>query len=687
MTELFKDFKKLNGDSDDFVKSIVSSRSGLSNPVPSSGTNDNADDSAGNDSFEVVKSYQTGSKLTALYVGDLDKDVTEEKLYKFFDKFKSLSSVKICYHPQTKLSLGYGYVNFDSQEEANRAIEELNYTTLLSKEVRIMPSMKGKDKPFLGTNVFISNLNTIKISTLRSFYETFKKYGTILSCKIDFKKRQGFISFKDKTTAEKFVDECNETTLYGYRIYCSIHIPKSIRTNKTDQTKSSIPSSSASTLKEPLHSPVAMPGNPNSRTFSNSAKVSETSQKTIPTDYSFTRSLVRTLTPTSESAEYHQQQPQESFGFKQLYLKGLPVDATAADVRTILSGCGEIVEIFIENVPKYRSSWAMVTLKNNQDGPKAVGKLHRSSYKKHKITCVRALKKADRQRQLKIEKNSTCIISPAKNLDDHPKTYKLHLYNLPPGTSENFFKLFLKSYNFEGSILKFYITLTSSKENTSYIEFSNRDDAKSVLAKLNGVEISGFTVKATLTELSEEDIELLVKKPEPTSTATATNSQTIPVPSEPSIKRSRSTTELHPAFYMSPMNHQPQVVQGFGGGIFHLVPVGRPARGRINSDLPPTSIVRSASLREPRETVESLEYWTSNLEKILPRYVDFLKYPVATRPRNIKRVVQYLADHFWHNDLACIKRDLARLQAHEPVLEDLLKQKLADTIEYFGLDR
>lgn len=765
MNELFKDFKKLNIDSyspvglrefpsatktptatvtiptaPSIVKTVpLINASQIDSLTALSSITDAANDSVGNESFEVVKTYtQQAKKLTALYVGDLDKSVTEEMLYKFFSKFKSLSSVKICYNPLTKVSLGYGYVNFDSEEDSKNAIEELNYTKLLSKEIRIMPSMKGKEKVFLGTNAFVSNLNTSKISSLRIFYETFKNFGSnILSCKVDLKKRQGFISFRDKQSALQFVSTVNESILYGTIVYCSIHVPKSMRVSSCFRA----PSSSL-TLKGLSDLVSAPPLELDSQRIKKStAFTTPTVAKSLSYDHVIPLDL-----PSASTVGFDLADSFKLSGFKQLYLKGLPVDCSSDDIKKIFSNCGEISEIFVQNVQKYKSSWALVTLKNISDGPKAVFKLHRSDYKGCKLTCVRALKKVDRQHQLEMEQSASLIPTSGKLALTPRESFKLRLYNLPPGTNENFFKMFLKAYTFEHPILKYYISLTSTKQNTSFIEFYSEKDARSVLSRLNGVDIAGFQLIASLKELTPEEVnclkipgtcatgasvnsyaserENLVPPPSMNTTMQPTVSPTVPrslasplspIPEavykqsliraqyhdqgparvsrqdQSAIRRTSSVTSTmsHP-YFINPMHHSnAQVVTAMGGGLFHLVPVVRPSR--VNSDL--TTIRRSSSFRGQLTAaradgpVESIEYLTSSLERIFPRYIDFLKYPVATRPRNMKRVVKYLVDTYWRNDLFTLKKDLSKIMAQDAVAESIFKEKLVQTIELFGFER
>lgn len=76
-----------------------------------------------------------------LYVGSLPYSVTEEDLRNLFVPYGSIRSVRIITDKQTGQSKGFGFVEMESEEEAQRAIEgvngkQLGARTLIVNEAR-----------------------------------------------------------------------------------------------------------------------------------------------------------------------------------------------------------------------------------------------------------------------------------------------------------------------------------------------------------------------------------------------------------------------------------------------------------------------------------------------------------------------------------------------------------------------
>ena len=70
-----------------------------------------------------------------IYVGNLDFKVDESELEKLFQEFGAVSSVKIITDKFSGRSKGFGFITMDNNEEANKAIKELNGTTVKDREI------------------------------------------------------------------------------------------------------------------------------------------------------------------------------------------------------------------------------------------------------------------------------------------------------------------------------------------------------------------------------------------------------------------------------------------------------------------------------------------------------------------------------------------------------------------------
>jgi RNA recognition motif-containing protein len=65
-----------------------------------------------------------------IYVGNLDFKVDENDLKGIFEEYGTVSSVKIITDKFSGRSKGFGFVTMENQDEANKAIKELNGASL-----------------------------------------------------------------------------------------------------------------------------------------------------------------------------------------------------------------------------------------------------------------------------------------------------------------------------------------------------------------------------------------------------------------------------------------------------------------------------------------------------------------------------------------------------------------------------
>ncbi|MCK4662658.1 MAG: RNA-binding protein [Bacteroidales bacterium] len=80
-----------------------------------------------------------------IYVGNLDFKVNENDLNGIFEEYGTVSSSKIITDKYSGRSKGFGFITMENQDEANKAIEELNGTTLKNREIVVNEARPKKE--------------------------------------------------------------------------------------------------------------------------------------------------------------------------------------------------------------------------------------------------------------------------------------------------------------------------------------------------------------------------------------------------------------------------------------------------------------------------------------------------------------------------------------------------------------
>uniref|UniRef100_A0A3Q3A385 Polyadenylate-binding protein n=1 Tax=Kryptolebias marmoratus TaxID=37003 RepID=A0A3Q3A385_KRYMA len=162
-----------------------------------------------------------------IFIKNLDKSIDNKALYDTFSAFGNILSCKVvCDENGSK---GYGFVHFETQEAAERAIEKMNGMLLNDRKVFVGRFKSRKEREAeLGarakefTNVYIKNFgDDMDDEKLR---ELFSKYGNALSIRVmmdeNGKSRGfGFVSFERHEDAQKAVDEMNGKEMNGKLVY------------------------------------------------------------------------------------------------------------------------------------------------------------------------------------------------------------------------------------------------------------------------------------------------------------------------------------------------------------------------------------------------------------------------------------------------------------------------------------
>jgi RNA recognition motif-containing protein len=72
-----------------------------------------------------------------IYVGNLDYKVSESDLESLFSKYGTVNSVKIISDKYDGRSKGFGFVEMENNDEAKKAVSELNGSALRSRNITV----------------------------------------------------------------------------------------------------------------------------------------------------------------------------------------------------------------------------------------------------------------------------------------------------------------------------------------------------------------------------------------------------------------------------------------------------------------------------------------------------------------------------------------------------------------------
>ncbi|KAI8379942.1 hypothetical protein EDC96DRAFT_434591 [Choanephora cucurbitarum] len=165
-----------------------------------------------------------------IFIKNLDSTIDTKALHDTFSAFGNILSCKIARDDEGR-SKGYGFVHYETEEAADKAIKHVNGMLLNDRKVFVGHHISRKERQSKleevrahFTNVYVKNLSDDV--TDEQLAELFNQYGkttsAIISRDEDGRSRGfGFVNFEDHDEAATAVDQLNETEFHGQQLYVS----------------------------------------------------------------------------------------------------------------------------------------------------------------------------------------------------------------------------------------------------------------------------------------------------------------------------------------------------------------------------------------------------------------------------------------------------------------------------------
>ncbi|OMJ09710.1 Splicing factor 3B subunit 4 [Smittium culicis] len=113
-----------------------------------------------------------------VYIGNLDERVTSQLIWELMVQAGPVVNVHLPKDRVTQMTQGYGFCEFQTEEDASYAVNIMNMVKLYGKPIRVNKALADKKPVDIGANLFISNLDP-DIDE-KALFDTFISFGTIV---------------------------------------------------------------------------------------------------------------------------------------------------------------------------------------------------------------------------------------------------------------------------------------------------------------------------------------------------------------------------------------------------------------------------------------------------------------------------------------------------------------------------
>lgn len=117
-----------------------------------------------------------------MYVGNLDEKISEALIWELFVQVGPVVNVFFPRDKISKLHQNYGFVEFQSEQDAEYATRIMNMIKLFGKPIRVNRASADKNID-IGATLFIGNLDPEVDEKM--LHDTFGAFGTVIQSKVN----------------------------------------------------------------------------------------------------------------------------------------------------------------------------------------------------------------------------------------------------------------------------------------------------------------------------------------------------------------------------------------------------------------------------------------------------------------------------------------------------------------------
>lgn len=208
----------------------------------------NNSDNNNDNNADMSNDQEDNDEKTNLIVNYLPQQMTDEQFEDLFKKFGSMKSCKIVRNRVSGYSYGFGFVDFETHEQAIKAINELNGHELETKKIKVaFARPAGQD--IKQANLYIKNVpNEWNQDDVKKVFEP---YGNIIQVRVLGNNRGvAFVLFDLRKQAEDALEALNGKTVDGCEAPFEIKFAADKKVDKSSNKVSASKGSSSGRSRE-----------------------------------------------------------------------------------------------------------------------------------------------------------------------------------------------------------------------------------------------------------------------------------------------------------------------------------------------------------------------------------------------------------------------------------------------------